>query len=432
MKGSKGMTKEFGKNYWKTIVFTFCLGWTVIWIYRAMLSPVYAEIQGTVGTQTKAAMGLIASCYFFGYTAMQIPSGALVDRFGQKRILIPGFLVFAAGAFLIATAQALPVIYAGSVLAGVGCGCYYGAAFSLTAQHVPAEKKGLATAIVNSGSALGMIIGMTGSSFLIKTQGLPWQTMPIISGSLIVLLVVWFAIALRDNMAEKKQLHAEAKAEAKAPATATTEVAKADTNTKTGLFSLRNIACYALYFCTCYSYYMIVTWLPSFLQTERGISGGLVGIVVSMISVTAIPGALYFSHMSDKKRDKKDRIIGFLEVSAFVLVAISMFAPDALTLGIILLLYGLLGKMAVDPVLISYMTDHAEDRNVATTLGTFNFFGMASSVVAPALTGLIMDVTGSGVAGFYLGAALLAVGTIFFAVTNIGKNKSADTEKQAA
>lgn len=411
------MAKEVSKNYWKTIVFTFCLGWTVIWIYRSMLSPVYPAIQGTIGEQTKAAMGLISSCYFFGYTALQIPSGALVDRFGQKRVLIPGFIVFALGAFLISRATALQTIYLGSVLAGVGCGCYYGAAFSLTAEHVPAEKKGISTAIVNSGSAVGMIIGMTLSSYLVNSLNLPWQLMVTISATLILLLVIWFAIALRDNMADKKNLRHDAAEEKK-------EEKEADAPaSKEGLFSIRNIACYLLYFTTCYSYYMIVTWLPNFLQTERGIEGGLVGLVVSMISVTAIPGALWFSHLSDKKRGRKANIILFLEVAAFILVAISMLAPNAIILAVILLLYGLLGKMAVDPVLISYITDHAEAKNTATTLGTFNFFGMASSVVAPWLTGVIMDVTGSGELGFYLGALLLLIGTIFFFATNVAAKK---------
>ncbi|MBM6700517.1 MFS transporter, partial [Bifidobacterium pullorum subsp. saeculare] len=91
------------------------------------------------------------------------------------------------------------------------------------------------------------------------------------------------------------------------------------------------------------------------------------------------------------------------------------------SLSIILLLYGPLGKMAVDPILISYMSDQADPKSVATTLGVFNFFGMASSVVAPALTGVIIDSTGSGELGYYLGAALLLVGTVLFMATNLKK-----------
>lgn len=406
-------------NYWKRIVFTFCMGWTIIWIYRSMLSPIYTEIQGTIGTQTNAAMGLIASCYFFGYTALQIPSGILVDKFGQKRVLVPGFIIFALGAISIGFAQNLTMIYLGSVLAGVGCGTYYGAAFSLTAEHVPAEKKGIATAIVNSGSALGMILGMTGSSFVVKQLGLSWQTMVFISAGLIIFLVVWFVamiispskvsavpVAVVQNEEPESEIEIE-------------PVEKAiGEKTKSGLFKKELFASYFLYFATCYAYYLIVTWLPSFLESERGITGSMIGLITSMISITAVPGALFFANISDKKKDKKAKIITGLEIAAFILIALSMFAPNAYMLSGILLLYGFLGKLAVDPVLISYVTDKADPKAVASTLGTFNFFGMSSSVIAPALTGYIIDQTGSGEWGFYVGAIILLLGTIVFMLSN--------------
>ncbi|WP_291579961.1 MFS transporter [Clostridium sp. UBA6640] len=408
-------SKSLSENYWKTIVFTFCLGWTIIWIYRAMLSPIYSEIQGTIGTQTNAAMGLIASCYFFGYTSMQIPSGFLVDKFGQKKVLIPGFIIFTLGAISIALSKTIGTIYMGSVLAGVGCGTYYGAAFSLTAQHVPPSKKGIATAIVNSGSALGFIIGMTGSSYVVKTLNMPWQTMVYISAALIFFMVLWFFFMIKNTSTVKKDNQVKANT-----------VKEIDSSEKkSSLFSLNMFSCYILYFCTCYAYYLIVTWLPKFLETERGITGGLIGLIVSMISVTAVPGALFFAYLSDKKRDKKSYIIIGLEVAAFVLVAVSMMAPNTSSLAIILLLYGFLGKMAVDPVLISYVSDKADKNNLATTLGTFNFFGMSSSIIAPAATGIIMDRTGSGVLGFYIGAFLLIFGVVFFAACNAKNFKNA-------
>lgn len=154
----------------------------------------------------------------------------------------------------------------------------------------------------------------------------------------------------------------------------------------------------------------------------------MIGLIVSMIAVTAVPGALFFARMSDKKRDQKAKIILFLEISAFALIAVSMFAPNTATLSMILLLYGFLGKMAVDPVLISYVSDQADKKSMGTTLGTFNFFGMSSSVVAPALTGYIIDKTGSGVWGFYLGAMLLLLGTIVFYVANNKNNKNMKKE----
>ncbi|MBP2634551.1 MAG: major facilitator superfamily 1 [Firmicutes bacterium] len=421
---TQASAKAYPENYWKRLVFTFCMGWTIIWVYRAMLSPIYPEIQSTIGPQTNAAMGIIASCYFFGYTALQIPSGFLVDRFGQKKVLIPGFIIFAAGVFSIAAATSIMPIYIGALMAGIGCGTYYGSAYSLTSQHVPPEKKGLQTAIVNSGSALGMILGMTGSSYFVKTMGLPWQTMVIISGCLLVFLVLWFFFVIIEPSKVAPVIAASANRKDEA----TTEVVE---KSKGSMFRPSLVTCYLLYFTTCYAYYMIVTWLPKFLEAERAIKGGMIGLTVSMIAVTAVPGALYFARMSDKKRDQKAKIILFLEIAAFILIAVSMFVPDTTSLVIILLLYGFLGKMAVDPVLISYVSDQADKKTMATTLGTFNFFGMSSSVVAPALTGYIIDKTGSGVWGFYLGAILLLIGAIVFYVTNARTQKDVVKEVSA-
>lgn len=395
-------------DYWKRIIFTFSMGWVVIWIYRAMLSPIYADIQQTIGPQSNTAMGAIASMYFFGYTALQIPSGFLVDRFGQKKILIPGFIIFALGAAVVGFADSIQMIYLGSVLAGIGSGSYYGAAFSMTAEHVPAEKKGVSTAIVNSGSAVGMILGMTGSSFVVKTLGMPWQVMTAISAVLSLLLVVWFAVMLITPEKERTAPKGEKQD------VVVEEVAES----KGGLFRKELVSMYILYFTTCYAYYLIVTWLPNFLSSERGIQGAMIGLITSMISVTAIPGALYFSGKSDKPNASKTKIITFLSVAAFVLISLSMFAPGEISLSVVLLLYGFLGKMAIDPVLISHLSDMADQGKVASTLGIFNFFGMSSSVVAPAFTGFIIDSTGSGEWGFYIGAIFLLIGTVVFYLGN--------------
>ncbi len=57
---------------------------------------------------------------------MQIPSGLLVDRFGKKAILIPGFILFGLGTSIVAMASTLTVLYVGSIMTGLGCGTFYG------------------------------------------------------------------------------------------------------------------------------------------------------------------------------------------------------------------------------------------------------------------------------------------------------------------
>ena len=187
------------------------------------------------------------------------------------------------------------------------------------------------------------------------------------------------------------------------------------------LFSLKMITAYLLYFGTCYGYYMVVTWLPSFLQEERGFQGLAIGFSSALVAFSAIPGALFFSRLSDKHRNKKITFIFGLEIAAALMLLLTVLAPSSGILLVALILYGLLGKLAVEPIIISYIADSASKENYGTTFGVFNFFGMSSSVIAPALTGFISDNTGSKIMGFYISAIILVITTISFVMVN--KNK---------
>lgn len=405
-----------GLAYWKQIIILMCSGWVTIWIYRAALSPVYPQINESLGGNiSDTALGSIASFYFFGYVIMQIPAGFLVDKIGKKTVLLPGFVVFALAALLISQASSISMIYTGSFLAGIGCGSFYGSAYSLTSQNIPKEKKSFSTAIVNSGSAVGSGFGMILSSFIVIQMNMPWQTMMYLSAFLIVCMTIAFALVIRSNKEDVAFLESQAAAEEE-----TTDQPKEKVSLST-LFSLRMFFTYVLYFATCYAYYMTVTWLPNFLGTERGFQGVAIGFSSSLVAFASIPGALFFSRLADKYMHKKVTFIVILEVLAALMLLVTVQATNSTFLMIALILYGFLGKLAVEPIIISWLGENAPKVGVGTTLGVFNFFGMMSSVIAPTLTGSISDATGSKVMGFYIAIILLIGGTFLFLTVNSKK-----------
>ena len=77
-----------------------------------------------------------------------------------------------------------------------------------------------------------------------------------------------------------------------------------------------------------------------------------------------------------------------------------------------LCVYGLFGKLAMDPVLVATIADNAPKESYSSAFGMFNFVGMSSSILAPTIAGAITDVTGSLAAGFYLSAGLLVMGLV--------------------
>ncbi|MFK4565979.1 MFS transporter [Enterococcus sp. UD-01] len=418
--------KGTGMDYWKKIIILLCSGWVTIWVYRSALAPAYPQINESLGGNiSDTALGSISSFYFFGYVAMQIPAGFLVDKIGKKKVLIPGFIVFGIAAFLISQATSISMIYLGSVLAGLGCGSFYGSAYSLTSQNIPKDKKSFSTAIVNSGSAVGSGLGLILSSYLVVQQNLPWQTMMYISVVLIICMLVAFTAIIRNNKEDAAFLAQSAAEEA---AKEEKPVVKENVSFKK-LFSPKMLFAYILYFATCYAYYMTVTWLPNFLGTERGFEGAAIGFSASLVAFASIPGALFFSRLADKFMHKKVQFIVVLEFLAAAMLLLTVQASNSTLLLIGLILYGFLGKLAVEPIIISWLGENAPKIGIGTTLGVFNFFGMMSSVIAPALTGSISDATGSKVMGFYIAVILLVAGTALFLLANLGKKKAESTVK---
>lgn len=403
--------KKTGIEYWKKVVVVLCLGWVTIWIYRTFLNPLFPLLKEEFGITSDATIGLISSTYFLGYTAMQIPSGYMADKIGRKKVMIPGFLVMALGPIFIGVSPAFSLIITASLLAGIGSGVYYGTAYSTSSASVPEEKRGISTAIINSGSAVGMIIGMTASSYFVLQAGISWRTMAFIVAGLIILMALVFWKVLKETAKTKAQRQAEA-----------ANVKEEDKVSLAKLLKDKQVlASYFLYFSTCYAYYMMVTWLPAFLQQERGFEGAAIGVAASMLPLAAIPGALIFSHFSDKYRGFKLRFIFTLELLVVgVIFLIVTVSSNWLLVGM-LILYGLLGKLAVEPILISYMADNAPKEGYGTFFGFFNFFGMLSSVLAPVLTGLISDMTGSRVISFYFSAIILLLAVLFMFLATRGK-----------
>lgn len=394
-------------SYYKKIIFALVLGWVAIWIYRTILTPIYPQIQESLGGVSQAEIGLIASVYFFAYTGMQIPAGFLVDKFGQKNVLIPAFIAFAVGAVVLGTANSLPQVYLGSLISGLATGSYYGSAYSLSAKHVPKDKKTFANAIINSGSAVGMIIGLVGASVLVGGLNVEWNWM--LYGTALIILGVTFVFY--TNIKSDKKPAPEVNTE-------NSDTTSADVSTaplsEVSLFSSKHITIYFTYFAVCYGYYMIVTWLPSFLVAEKGFAQSDVGYVSALVAVAGIPGALIFARLIDRRQQDRLKYILMLLIVAAIMIALTVYSPSPWILYIALIIYGLMGKLAIDPVLITYVSDSVPEHKTAKALGLFNFFGMASSVVAPWLTGYIGDVTGSQVLAFYIGSILLVLAAVFF------------------
>ena len=109
--------------------------------------------------------------------------GALIDRYGPRKIILPGIMLTAAGLILCATMSSLFEFYlyygvlAGSAVTSVGVVSY-----SVVIRHWFDEKRGLASGIAVSGMGAGMLIIVPMVQYSIGTWG--WRNAFLILGAL--------------------------------------------------------------------------------------------------------------------------------------------------------------------------------------------------------------------------------------------------------
>ncbi|MGI6755232.1 MAG: MFS transporter [Atopobiaceae bacterium] len=402
---------------WKLLVATLCAGWVVIWISRMIFMPIYPILSSFFGGVSHAQLGAISSFYFLGYVLMQIPSGILVDALGMRRVIVPGFIIFAAGEILIALSTTLPMMYAGSVIAGAGSGTFYGIAYTITNTYVPLDRKSVATALVNSGTALGSGIGLISAGTLVTAGVISWQALAATTALLaLVMNAVFSKVLAPERLGTSNKASDSDKAQNAGGTHAAPDILRRMAKDVPTLFSRKKVAAYMLYFATLYAYYLLSAWLPSFLEAERGFSGSWAGSASSLVFFAGVPGALLMSRLADKNPQHRIAIMVALEVAATIFMLFIMVAASHVLIVLAIFLYGFFGKLTVEPLIISWLGDYAQRGSVTTMFGVFNFFGMCASVVAPLVTGALTDALHSSLFGCFVAAAVLLAGTGMFVV----------------
>jgi MFS family permease len=89
----------------------------------ALLRAVTATLAPTFSAElglSAADLGLLAGAYFLGFSAMQLPLGKALDRFGPRRVSLALLAVAAAACAAFAAARSLTTLWAARALIGVG------------------------------------------------------------------------------------------------------------------------------------------------------------------------------------------------------------------------------------------------------------------------------------------------------------------------
>ncbi len=156
---------------------------------------------GSLNTSTGLGLGSISLAFAFGqlwWGLTQPFAGAMADKIGTARVLVIGALLIAVGTLITPyMTTTLGLILAIGVLSAGGAGMAGPAVLMAAASRlIPADKRGMATGIINAGGSFGQFVMAPVAGALIV--GLGWFSALQVMG-LLVLLCLPAAFVLKGN-----------------------------------------------------------------------------------------------------------------------------------------------------------------------------------------------------------------------------------------
>lgn len=396
-----------GSSYWRRLVVLFFAGWVLVYANRTVLSPLLPVIQAR-WSLSKAQLGLLNSAFFLMYTLMQVPTGVLADRLGRRRLLLPGYLLHGLGAAASGLAGGHGQFLAARLATGLGQSTYYATQYALASAVIPGPFRALGMAVINSGMAFGIALGMSVASLSLLAGGSAWRWAFALLGLLTVFLWALMARLIRPESGPEGAGGAAGGRPASSPAQSGRRAQPGRPARAVSRFSYNVLLAYAVAFATMYGFFVILTWLPYYLQTQRGLPGAQAGAVSTIVAFTAVPAGVLAGRLSDRLGRRRPVLIALIPLSA-VALALTVASPNMPGVYFAIALYGLTGKLVVDPLLVAMIADATPAAGYGTAFGILNFAGTISTVLAPAVTGFIADISGTFTSAFMLAAGLQVV-----------------------
>lgn len=158
-----------------------------------VLSIAFKDIKATLEIST-FVIGVAVTMSTVTYAMAQLPSGAIGDRFGQRRAVLASLGLTGAAALLLAAAPSGWFIVVGMALVGLVSGAYYSPATALLAEHF--DKTGRAIGIHRIGA---QVVGFTGPVVGIVGAAYGWRVLLLASGAVTTPILAGFQFLVNPS-----------------------------------------------------------------------------------------------------------------------------------------------------------------------------------------------------------------------------------------
>ncbi len=345
-----------------------------------------------------AQMGMLMSAFFWTYTFLQIPVGWLAERYGAHRILAAGLTIWASATMLTGVVHTFSSLLVLRLLLGLGESSGFPSVAKIMAAVVPAEGLGTANGIVALAYLVGPAVGTYAGGMLMAHFG--WRSSFLVFGALSLLwLLPWSQVAGQVRTAVRPPTAGDS------PTWGMILRQPSLWGTALGLFSSN------------YVFYFMLSWMPSYLQAERGFSVirmtqlATLAYVGCALSALAAGWAIdrYITRGGSANAAYKS-VMAIAHLGSVVcMLCMALGSPTTALVNMFIYL-ALCG--ASSPGVYAMCQILAGPRASGRWVGIQNSLGNLPGTIAPWLTGVIIQTTGHFTNAFVVAAGVSLLGLI--------------------
>ena len=394
------------------------------YVDRSALSIANTSIQRDMGI-TPSQMGILLSAFSLAYAFSQLPLGMIIDRLGSKISLGAALLGWSVAQTASGLINSFSAFIGLRVVLGIGEAPMFPSAAKALAEWFEAEKRGTPTGIVLSSTCIGPCLAPPLLTLLMITWG--WRGMFIVTGVFGILVAAcWFAFYkskaryLAELPAEAREQLLAAQAHKQPVATARPSL-RAQLAAWAELFRHKSTWGAVLGFMgVIYMLWLHLTWLPGYFEREHGLSLYQTAWVVSLAYVFGALGTIVAGRICDRLVKNGASVLG----SRKRVVVAALFAAAAFTvplsfgsgfmLSVALLCCALFSVNMASSTAWMIANTVVDSQRVASFGSIQNFGGYLAGSVAPIVTGLSIQQTGSFASAFLISAAVAAVAAMAY------------------
>lgn len=342
-------------------------------------------------------IGVLLSAFYYGYVVCMPGMGWLAERYGARRVLAAGLVLWSVATFLTGFAGSFAALLGLRVLLGIGESVTFPCVSKMLAQAVEVSRLGVANGIMSFGYLLGPAVGTFVGGYLMAAFG--WRAVFVVFGALSLLwLWPWRRVVIPSQ-----------------PRGSAASVAQPSFG---DILKQRALWGAALgHFSSNYTYYFILSWLPYYLVKSRGFTLGSMVAIASWGYLLNALTALAAGWIADRWiRGGRSATLVYKG-----LMATGHLGAIACMIGMVMLpVAGSVAALFAFEVIgaVSYPGVFAIPQIIAGPgaqgrwVGVQNTCGNVAGLIAPAITGVLVDRTGLFDVAFGLAAGVNILGLI--------------------